>query len=102
VRGVGPRLAPEVRVRIATVRRWLLIVWPLDRLEALHRSPGLDQGAVDAEVFGGQEPLDPGLPQDGVQEPTGDSAFQQAVPVLREGRMIPGRVVDPEPDEPAE
>ena len=53
-------------------------------------------------MFGGQEPLHPRLRQDCVQEPTGDSAFQQPVPVLREGRMIPGRVVDPEPDEPAE
>jgi hypothetical protein len=44
----------------------------------------------------------PWLRQDCGQEPAGDSAFQQPVPVLREGRMIPGRVVDPEPDEPAE
>ena len=47
----------------------------VDRLEALHRGPGLNQRAIDAEVLGGQKPLHPRLRQDGRQEPGGDSAF---------------------------
>ena len=67
------------------------------RLDALHRSPRLYQRAVDGEVL-----VDPGLDQDRAQELRGDVAFKQPVPVLREHRMVPRRIVDADADEPPE
>ena len=70
--------------------------------EALHRGPGLDQRAVDAEVLGRHQAPDLGIGQHLGQEPGRDVAGEQPVAVLGEGGLVPGRVVDPEPDEPAE
>ena len=71
------------------------------RLEALHRSPGFDQGTIDREVLGREQLLHPGLGQYGGQELGRDVAFEQPIAVLREGRVIPGCVIDAESDEPA-
>jgi hypothetical protein len=70
--------------------------------KALHRGPGLDQGAVDTEVFVGQELRPAGLVHHLPEETPGDVGFQQAVPVLGEGGVIPDRVVHGQSDEPAE
>jgi hypothetical protein len=70
--------------------------------EALHRRPRLDQAAVDAEVLAREQAADLRLIQNLGQKLGGDVAREQAIPVLREGRMIPDLIVDPEADEPAE
>jgi hypothetical protein len=102
MRLVAPLLAAEVRLGIATTRR-RRINGPAAvlGLEALHRRPGFDERAVDAEVVAGQQPLHPGLGKQRRQEPGCDVARQQAVAVLGEGGVVPHRIVDPEPDEPA-
>jgi hypothetical protein len=61
-----------------------------------------DQAAVDAEVLAREQAADLRLIQNLGQKLGGDIAREQAIPVLREGRMIPDLIVDPEPDEPAE
>jgi hypothetical protein len=48
-----------------------------------------------------QQPLPARLGEDGGQELGRYLALQQPIAVLGEGRMIPHRVVDPDPDEPA-
>ena len=98
---VGARLAPEVRLRIAPARGRRLIRTLLGP-EALHRGPCLDQGAVNREVLGGQQALDPGLDQDGGEELNGDVAIEQAVAILGEGGVVPGRIIDPKPHKPPE
>ena len=70
--------------------------------EALHRGPCLDQGAVNREVLGGQQALDPGLDQDGGEELNGDVAIEQAVAILGEGGVVPDRIIDPKPHKPPE
>src|SRR5436190_6443703 len=52
--GVGPPLAAKVRLEIAAANWWRWMVGILvDRLETLHRGPGLNKRAIDAEVLGG-------------------------------------------------
>ena len=72
------------------------------RPEALHAGPGLDQRAVDREVLVRQQRLDLGLGQHRAQELGRDLALEQPVAVLGEHRHVPDRIVDAEPDEPAE
>jgi hypothetical protein len=91
---VGFRVAPAACRRFARARAL--------RLDALHRRPRLDQRAVDREVIRGQKLLHLGLRQHRRQELRRDVAFQQPVAVLGEHRMVPGRVVDADADEPAE
>jgi len=102
MRLVGPLLAMEVCIRIPAIASGRRRARTVLRLDALHRRPGLDQRAVDGEVVGGQEPLDLGLRQDRAQELRGDVAFEQPVPVLREDRMVPGRIVNADADKPPE
>jgi hypothetical protein len=106
MRLIGALLAMEVCLCIAATatgrRSTRTTRLAILRLDALHRRPGFDQRAVDGEVVGGQEPLDPGLRQDRAEELRGDVAFEQPVPVLRKYRMVPSRIVDANPDEPAE
>jgi hypothetical protein len=64
--------------------------------------PGLDQAAVDAEVLARQQPAHPGPVEQRGEKPGGNIAFEQPVAVLREGRVVPHRIVDAEADEPAE
>ena len=99
---VGPPLAVEVTAAVAvTVRRRRLARVVLGP-EALHRRPRLDQAAVDAEVLAREQAADLPLIQNLGQKFGGNVAREQAIPVLRERRMIPDLIVDPEPDEPAE
>jgi hypothetical protein len=65
-------------------------------------APGFDQRAIDREVIARQKLIHLGLRQHRRQELGRDVAFQQPVAVLREHRMVPGRIVDADPDEPAE
>src|ERR1700736_2139112 len=93
----------------ATVFGWALI-WITLRIilrwflcfEALHRGPGLDECAVNREVFGRQEPLHLGPLQHSAQKACGDIAIEESVAVFGEGRVIPNSIVDAEPNEPAE
>ena len=71
-------------------------------LEALHRGPGLDQRAINREVLIRQQPLHAWERQKSGQKPGGDVAFEQPVAVLGEGGRVPDRIVDAEPDKPAE
>ena len=110
--GVGARLAAEVRLGVAPARRrrlvagrpgWSFAIVPaVDRLEALHRGPRLDQRAVDAEVLARQKPLHPRLRQQRRQEARGDRPFEETIAVLGKGGVIPHRLVRPQPDKPAE
>jgi hypothetical protein len=87
-------LAMEVRFGIAPAALSRRLARAVLRLDALHRGPGLDQRAIDREVIARQKPFHLGLRQHRGQELSRDVAFQQPVAVLREYRMVPGRVVD--------
>src|SRR5580692_9119367 len=73
---VDGRIVPRIaRRRIQNV----VIVLPA--LEALLAGPGLDQRAVDREVFIGKQFPGPRLPNDEREELFGDRAVEQAVAV---------------------
>jgi hypothetical protein len=110
---------PRVRIRqaaVCLVRALLLVEVPLGIAarsravivaailapEALDRRPGLQQRAVHREVIARQQPLHFRLGHHRRQELRRDLALQQPVAVLREARMVPSRVVHPQPHEPAE
>jgi len=69
--------------------------------KALHRRPGLDQGAVHAEVLVGQELRSTRLVHHLAEEGPSNIRFEQPVPVLGEGRVISDRIIHRQPDEPA-
>ena len=69
--------------------------------EALHRRPGLDQRAVDREVLVRQERLHLWVGAAPRQELGRHVGLQQPVAVLGEHRVVPHRIVHPEPHEPA-
>ena len=102
MRLVGPSFAVEVCFRVASAaRRWRFsrtIFCPY----ALHRGPGFDQRAIDRKVIRGKQRLDLGLRQDRAQEFGRDVSLKQPVAVLREHRMVPGRIVNADADEPSE
>src|SRR5689334_25316069 len=62
---------------------WTTAVRRVFRLEALHRSPGFDQCAIDREVIARQQPLDPGLRQNRTQKLHCDLASQKSVAVFQ-------------------
>ena len=95
MRRVGTRRAAKVALDVAPTRRWWRIVQAIDWPKTLHRRPGLDQRAVDAEMLGRQKALHPRLCQQRREEPCGDRPFEQPVAVLREGGVIPHRLIDP-------
>jgi hypothetical protein len=68
---------------------------PLRRMRIAH--PGLDQAAVDAEVPARQQPAHLRPVEQPGQELGGDIAREQPVAVLREGRVVPDRIVDARP-----
>lgn len=72
------------------------------RLEAFHRCPGLDEGAIDREVIVRQEGRDLAMGQDRRHDLARHVRCQQPVAVLREHRWHPDRVINPETHEPAE
>src|SRR5512146_393470 len=69
MRLVAALLAPEIRRGIAPALGALaIIVRRIFRPEALHRSPGFDQRAIDREMLARQQPLDARLSKHGGQE----------------------------------
>jgi len=93
---VSPR--PQVQLRLCLRRRpavcgrrhgVLIGRCHLSRHEALHRSPGIDQRAVDGEVLVRQQRLDLLVLQDCLQELARDIGLKQPVAVLRVGRVVP-------------
>src|SRR5690606_17200393 len=99
---VRPGLAVEVTLGIASAAlRAGIVIALVPGPEALHAGPGLDQGAIDAEMLTRQQPLDPPQRQDLAQELGGYIALEQALAVLRECRGIPGRLIRAKPDKPA-
>ena len=92
------RRAPCLLVAAAARRVVRVVLGP----EALHRRPRLDQAAVDAEMLAREQAGDLRLIQNLGQKLGGEVAREQAIPALREGRMIPDLIFDAEPDEPAE
>src|SRR4029453_5140345 len=86
-RGVGivpALLAAEVGFAVAPAAGTTVTAftsWP----EALHRGPGLDQGAVDREVLIREQPADLGPVEHLGHEPRRPVASRQPFPVLREG-----------------
>ena len=96
---VPPLLASEIDAGVArVVRRRLGLIL---RLKALLARPRLDQRAVHREVLLRQEPLLPGLLQDGIEEAHVDLAAQKPRTVLRVHRRIPHAVVHSQAHEPA-
>lgn len=96
---IDPALAVEIDLGVSPAAGgWLLVLGP----EALVRGPGFDQCAVDAEMFLRNQVLAPRLLDHGQHEPAGDIDFDQAIPVLAEGRVVPHRVVQVHADEPTE
>ena len=65
-------------------------------------SRGLDHRAVDAEMLGREQPAHVRPVEQARQELGRDLALQQPVAILRERRVVPDRIVDAEPGEPAE
>ena len=70
--------------------------------ESRDRRPGFEQCPVHREVVVGDQPLHLRLSQHGLEELGRDLTFQQPVAVLREGRVVPHRIVHAKPREPAE
>src|SRR5262249_27003340 len=100
MRLVAALLSLEIRRGVAPAARAVPIaaVPRIFRLEPLHRSPGFNQSAIDREMLARQQPLDAWLSEDGGQEFGCDLAVQQPIAVLGEGRMIPHRIIDADPD----
>lgn len=76
--------------------------WAVLRFDALHRRPRLDQCAIDREVVRRQKIRHLGLRQHRSKELRRDVALQQPVAIFGEHRMVLGRVIDADADEPAE
>src|SRR3984957_20327598 len=102
VRFVRTLLAVKIRFLVSSASPGRRIFRPDLRLEAFHRRPGFDQRAVDRKVVRAQKALHAWLDQNGVQKFRGDRPFEKTVAVLRKYRMIPRRLIDADPDEPAE
>ena len=96
----GAPLAAQVAAALAAVRRRCarLALGP----EALHRGPGLDQAAVDAEVLARHQAAHPRLIQQLGQERGGRVARQQPVAALREVERSHTASSMPRPTNPAE
>ncbi len=76
---------------------------PPDRpwARALHRRPGVDQGAVDREVVATHLPADLGMVDHAGEQFRRRIQLEEAIPVLGEGRRVPHRIVAAEADEPS-
>ena len=68
---------------------------------ALDRRPGLDQRAIDAEVLVREQLRLVGLAHHAPQQLSGHLRLDQPVAVLGEARVIPDRLIDRQPHEPA-
>src|SRR5436309_12713950 len=103
MRLVGPQLTAKVDGRVAgIVGRRPVARRFVPRAEALERGPCLDQGPVDREVFGRDQPGGLRAVDDPGQEMAGDGGREQPRLVLGERRGIKDRLVHPEIEEEAE
>jgi hypothetical protein len=97
---VGPLLV-EVHCRVTgVVRRRAVAGLLVFGSEALHRCPGLDQGAVDGEVLAAHQAQRVRLLQHPVEELAGHVVLQQTLPVLGERRVIEARLDGVHVEEP--
>src|ERR1017187_7429107 len=90
---VASLLAFEVAPAIAVARTARVLSLRLLLLEALQRSPGLDQSRVDREVLIGDPMLGLRKPDYLGEEQVGHLVFEQPRLVLRESRVIEDRLV---------
>jgi hypothetical protein len=109
---VGVLSAPEAEVGVPTLAlapppsrrrlgpRFHLRSWL--GFEALEGRPGVEQGAVDAEVVAGDEALQPGVLEHGCKEEPGDVSVEEPLAVLGERGGVEGRVLDVHVQEPLE
>ena len=97
---VGAGLTAEIHLAVAARprRRGRFVLAP----EALHRGAGLDEGAIHTEVLAAGQTLAPGLPQHLRKQLVHDLRIEQPLAVLGEHRRYPDRLVDRQPNEPAE
>jgi hypothetical protein len=98
VRGVPAALAMEIVRTIAAVSR---LARAILRAEAFRARPSLQQRAINREMLARQQALDLVLREHRDEKLARHLASQQPVAVLGEGRGIPYRVLDAEPDKPA-
>lgn len=102
-RGVGvvaALLALEIHSRVLAAAFRRLARTVLGH-KALVGSPGVDQRAIDREMFIGSQLLPLGQNQDLAEELPHDGFRQQPLPVLRKGRRRPHAVIHGKADEPA-
>ena len=99
---IAARLAFPIRLRVAPAAIGRLVVRAIFRAKALLAGPGLNQRAVDREMLLRKQPLPVGLAHHFGEEGFNDLVLEQAIPVLREDGMVPDRIFQRQPDEPAE
>ena len=95
-------LALPVGLGVASSAVGRLVVRAILRPKALLASPGLNQGTIDGEVLFREQSLPVGLAHHFGEEGLDDFVLEQAIPVLRKDRVVPDRVLQRQPDEPAE
>ena len=100
MRRIRVLLASEARRAVATQRGWRPAA--ILRAKTLHQDPSLDQGAIDGKVLVGEQRYEFGAGQHASEELGGDRALQQSVAVLGEHGHVLDRIVDAQPDKPAE
>jgi hypothetical protein len=89
----------KVHARVAWIIGRGLLVAPF-ALETLMSGPRFDQRAVDGEMLVREQALGARLLGYRVEKALCYLAHQQALPVLREDRYVPYRLVDVEPHKP--
>lgn len=90
------------RIAAAAVSCAVVPIIILLRTKALHARLGFDERAIDAEMLTREQLAHTRLLEDRDQKLRRDFPCQQPVAVLGKGRMVPHRLVDAEPHEPAE
>ena len=101
MRRVRALLAPEVDLRIAALVWSRRLIRAVARGHALVRGPRPQQRAVDAEVLIGHQLGPFGDRHHTAEELAHHALLEQAIAVGRERRVIPDRLVQRQPDEPA-
>jgi len=98
---VAARLAFPIGLRVAPAAIRVLIVRAVLRPEALLARPGLDQRAVDREMFRGQHSRLSASVITSVKNASTTLCSSSRVAILGEHRVVPDLVVDRQSDEPA-
>src|SRR5271165_920192 len=100
MRLVAARLAVKITGLITSAATGSIIRLVLRPVAAV-RSPGLDQGPINAEVLVAEQTRGVRLRNDRVEQVSGDIGAEQPVAVLAEGRVIPDRLIDRQTHKPA-